>query len=99
MDWMERLKFAWTYLWTGELPVQHPKFTLLIASPLSDAVKKAVEKISADRYFSVKMSEAKRKEALQWTGVYLNDKAVPPVELWETGFLIEYWVGILSGRL
>ena len=99
MGWRERFRLAWMVLYTGVLPVQHPKFAALVASPLSDAAKRAVEKVALDPSFHPKMSDLKRKEALQWTGVYYLDRAGAPQELWETGFLIEYWVGVLTGRL
>jgi len=68
----------------------------LVASPLSTAVRRAVEKVHKDPSFhKTKDHLLKHKEALSWVSYY-SDGHVPA---WEAGFLLEWWVGVLKGKL
>lgn len=96
---LQRLALAWHYLWhplpdanTYNLRV----ISMLIHSPLSQAVRQAVEKVAHDPTFHpTKEHLKKHAEAITAVKWYYNG-AVPA---WEAGFLLEWWVGVRKGKL
>lgn len=100
-----RLRQSWQHLRNGDLLMddatreQWAQIQTLVASDVSIAVKRAVEKVSKDKSFNAKQHAVKRSEALGWTGVYLTANYGAPKQLWETNFLIEWHVGKANGKL
>lgn len=100
-----RFRQAWRHLWYGDLlmddatKVRWTRIQRLLSSDLSQAVEKAVRKGAKDSGLKSGPDDRKRAEAQQWTGTYLTDRAGMPDKRWETNFLIEWWVGVLTGKL
>lgn len=76
------------------------KIEAVLSDPAAGYVAEAVRKTASDpSWHPTKDHEKKRKETIEWAGIYCREAGVPVPSSWRLNFMVEWAIGLKKGLL
>ncbi len=104
---LNRLKRVWFLIWHPDAFARFDrwdecaaKIEAILRHPALPHVEKAVQKTAADpSWHPTKDHERKRRETLEWAGIYCREAKVELPSAWQLNFMVEWIIGSRKGSL